>query len=283
MKILSLRSQVVCSLADNSSLSMSKQNNSVLVEEESTRTSSSVAMGLIGGGFVTIVALTTPFITMQLKSSLPYMSTPRQKVEKALAFLSKRNQSMIVNKLKSKDTCTTNNERNRVAGFQKQLHFVDLGSGDGTAVLAAASLGWRAVGIEMNTSLWFLSSIRRLLFTDKKARINSQLKIGDMFDASTSQSILRNANCAMIFGISPLMPRIANLIERECQPGCWIMSYRFRVPLAKDSNDKDKKSSDQGLDPKGINASLIYDEEEMRIYELSSLDRVDEDKVKNND
>lgn len=251
---------------------MSQKKNIVSMEEESTRTSSGVAMGLIGGGFVAIVALTTPFVTMQLKSSLPYMSTPRTKVEKALEFLSKRNQSMISKKLKSKDTCKTN----RVAAFQKQLHFVDLGSGDGTAVLSAASLGWRAVGIEMNPTLWFLSSVRRLLNTDKKARINSQLKIGDMFDPSTSQSILPSANCTMIFGVAPLMPRIANLIEKECQPGCWIMSYRFRVPLAKDIDDQAKV-----LHPAGINASLIYDEEEMRIYELN--DSVDKDKIKNND
>ncbi|KAL7439367.1 hypothetical protein ACHAXM_009619 [Skeletonema potamos] len=253
---------------------MIQQNINVLPQEDQTRsnTSNNIALGIIGGGFVTIVALTSPFITMQLKSSLPYMSTPRQKVEKALTFLSNRNKRMIEKTYESKnhlDTTRITSRHAATANQEKQLNFVDLGSGDGTAVLAAASLGWRATGIEMNPTLWFVSSIRRLLTNNKESRINSQLKIGDMFDASTSQSILQKANCTMIFGVAPLMPRIANLIERECQPGCWIMSYRFRVPLA---------TSRLG----GIHAALIYDEEEMRIYELvNSDDKTKEDKLKN--
>ena len=184
---------------------------------------------------------------------------------------------MIASSLKQKGIRnTTIKSRNSITSqHQKQLHFVDLGSGDGTAVLAAASLGWRATGIEMNPTLWLISSIRRLLSNNKKIRTNSQLKIGDMFSASISQSSLQNANCAMIFGVAPLMPRIANLIERECQPGCWIMSYRFRVPLANNSGSNDdevKNTKDQEAsvgDSGGIHASLIYDEEEMRIYELN--------------
>ena len=178
---------------------------------------------------------------------------------------------MIASNLKQKD----------IHAHQKQLHFVDLGSGDGTAVLAAASLGWRATGIEMNPTLWLLSSIRRLLSNNKKIRTNSQLKIGDMFSASISQSSLQNANCTMIFGVAPLMPRIANLIERECQPGCWIMSYRFRVPLASTSGSDDevKNKKDQASveGSGGIHASMIYDEEEMRIYELNRNNHTEEE------
>lgn len=268
---------------------MNQQNKNIALtpeDQSSTSTSKLLPLGLIGGSFVTIVALTTPFITMQLKSSLPYMSTPRHKVEKALTFLSKRNQKIIANNFEHKDIGTSNKARN-ITTQQKQLHFVDLGSGDGTAVLAASSLGWRATGIEMNPTLWLISSIRRLLSNNKKIRINSQLKIGDMFAASVSQSSLRNANCTMIFGVAPLMPRIADMIERECQPGCWIMSYRFRVPLANSGNgDEVKNTKDQasvGGRGGGIHASLIYDEEEMRIYELNSDHIAEEDKSNSND
>eukprot|EP00985_Skeletonema_marinoi_P025608 scaffold18972_cov144-Skeletonema_marinoi.AAC.7 len=271
---------------------MSRQNNDVLPPEGQPSTSSrsqrssNIALGLIGGSFVTIMALTTPFITMQLKSSLPYMSTPRQKVEKALTFLSKRNETMLANhNLKYKDIGTTIKSRhNESAAHQKQLHFVDLGSGDGTAVLAASSLGWRATGIEMNPTLWLMSSIRRLLSNNKKTRMNSELKIGDMFDASISQSSLRNANCTMIFGVAPLMPRISNMIETECRTGCWIMSYRFRVPLASGYDVvKNKKDQASVGGSGGIHASLIYDEEEMRIYELNSVDTTEEDNSNNTD
>ena len=274
---------------------MGQQNDIELPSEEQTATSnflqgsSNIAFGLIGGSFVTIIALTAPFITMQLKSSLPYMSTPKQKVEKALTFLSKRNQEMIANNLKQKGGIdnTIIKSGNITSAHQKQLHFVDLGSGDGTAVLAASSLGWRSTGIEMNPTLWLISSIRRLLSNNKKIRNNSQLKIGDMFSASISHTSLQNAHCTMIFGVAPLMPRIANLIERECQPGCWIMSYRFRVPLANSGNDeseeKNKKDQASVGGSGGIHASLIYDEEEMRIYELNRNLTAAEDKSSNND
>ncbi len=262
-----------------------QKNNIALPPEDQRSTSKLLPLGLIGGSFVTIVALTTPFVTMQLKSSLPYMSTPRHKVEKALTFLSKRNQKINANNFEYKNIGLSTKARNK-STQQRQLHFVDLGSGDGTAVLAASSLGWRATGIEMNPTLWLISSIRRLLCNNKKIRINSQLKIGDMFAASVSQSSLRNANCTMIFGVTPLMPRIADLIERECQPGCWIMSYRFRVPLAKSGNDDEvKNAKDQASKGGGggIHASLIYDEEEMRIYELNSDHIAEEDKSNSND
>ncbi len=263
-----------------------QKNNIALPPEDESSTSKLLPLGLIGGSFVTIVALTTPFVTMQLKSSLPYMSTPRNKVEKALTFLSKRNQKIIANNFEHKDIRIPTKARN-ITTQKKQLHFVDLGSGDGTAVLAASSLGWRATGIEMNPTLWLISSIRRLLSNNKTIRNNSQLKIGDMFAPSVSQSSLRNANCTMIFGVAPLMPRVSAMIERECQPGCWIMSYRFRVPLASYSGNDDevKNTKDHAskVDGGGIRASLIYDEEEMRIYELNSDHIAEEDKSNSND
>lgn len=233
---------------------MSQQRNNSALIQTST---SDVATFLIGGSFVTIFALTTPFITMQLKSSLPYMSTPKKKVEKALIFLSTRTKTTIEN------SCKSNN-------------FVDLGSGDGTAVLAASSLGWRAVGIEMNPTLFLISSIRRLVH-NQNIRTNSQLKFGDMFDESISRDRLQNADSVMIFGVQSLMPRIAKMIERDCQPGCFIMSYRFRLPIANVTKD-----SDEGTKTKksGLHASLIYDEEEMRIYELHR-DKTDEARLNN--
>ena len=273
-----------------------------------------VALSLIGGSFISLIALTTPFITMQLKSSLPYMSTPRQKVEKALTFLSKRkknNSSMnnnmsnncyysdnqnIDNATTTKHLCTDNHNNNNTIVSKRQLHFGDLGSGDGTAVLTASKLGWHSTGIEMNSTLWLVSSIRRLFSiasttmttsTSKEIRSNSQFKLGDMFNPTTSRECLHNADSVMIFGVQPLMSQISKLIESECPPGCYLMSYRFRIPLASNNNDTNTSYDDDDEDQEevkriqvennkeesntgcgGIHASLIYDEEEMRIYEL---------------
>lgn len=271
-----------------------------------------VALSLIGGSFISLIALTTPFITMQLKSSLPYMSTPRQKVEKALMFLSNRKkktsmnnvsnncyysvQNIIDNVTTTKHLLCTDNHNNNIIVKKRQLHFVDLGSGDGTAVLTASKLGWHSTGIEMNSTLWLVSSIRRLFSiatstmtttTSKEIRSNSQFKLGDMFNPTISRECLHNADSVIIFGVQPLMSQISKLIESECPPGCYLMSYRFRIPLASNNNDTNTSYDDDDEDQEevkriqvennkeesntgcgGIHASLIYDEEEMRIYEL---------------
>lgn len=68
------------------------------------------------------------------------------------------------------------------------------------------------------------------------------------------------------------MSQIAALVQTECRSGSFIMSYRFRVPLFEEELKKAKKKADDEDDAKlrisGINASLVYEKEEMRVYEL---------------
>ena len=59
-------------------------------QHQHTQKSNPIALGMIGGTFVSIMAFTSPFVFMQLRSALPYMATPRNKVEKALKFISRR-------------------------------------------------------------------------------------------------------------------------------------------------------------------------------------------------
>eukprot|EP00957_Ditylum_brightwellii_P057770 4380658-Ditylum_brightwellii.AAC.1 len=101
-----------------------------------------IALGALGTAFTGSILLMSPFVIMQLRSPLPYMSTPRKKVIRALKEV-----ASSAKKSNTKD---------------HELRFMDLGSGDGEAVFAAASVGWRATGIEMNPTLWAVSSIRRL-------------------------------------------------------------------------------------------------------------------------
>ena len=237
-----------------------------------------VALGMIGGAFVATMAFTMPFVSMQLRSSLPYMATPRSKVVRALKFISNRATSS--HKKETLPLQHASMQQPIKNNRKRQLNFVDLGSGDGTAVLAAASLGWNATGLELNPSLWIISSIRRVFSASKEIRSNSQFVFGDMFQNEVARKRLQGANCVMIFGVQSLMPKIAALVQNECRPGCYLMSYRFRVPLLLTDDEEtaaesigggkhEKKGNDSFA---GINASLIYDEEEMRIYEL--LDKV---------
>ena len=251
-------------------------------------TRNNAALGMIGGTFVSIMALTTPFVFMQLRSSLPYMATPRSKVEKALKFVSQRASASAtasnIHHMESKSIHTMKQPQLPNLNNAK-LNFVDLGSGDGTTILAAASLNYNATGFELNPTLWFISSIRRILSIPSSViRNNSQFILGDMFTNNVAKRKLNEANCVMIFGVLPLMPKIANLVQSACQPGCYLMSYRFRVPVIekekslKDAiagkSDRSKtgnaRTTHQPSLVGGINASLIYDEGEMRIYQLEN-------------
>jgi hypothetical protein len=63
------------------------------------------------------------------------------------------------------------------------------------------------------------------------------------------------------------MPMIAGKINQECKPGTFVMSYRFLIPCIENAeNDTAQKSNDQDK----LDASLIYDKDEMRIYQLRS-------------
>ena len=127
--------------------------------------------------------------------------------------------------------------------------FVDLGSGNGEAVYQAAKLGYRSVGIELNFTLWAFSSIRRRLFWSASERKRSAFIWSNFFDHE-----LNDANTVMIFGVNPLMKPLSKKIASECAPGTDILSYRFALPLANDD------------EPDLLEADIIYDEQEMRIY-----------------
>jgi SAM-dependent methyltransferase len=217
-----------------------------------SNTRNNAALGMIGGAFVGILALTTPFVALQLRSSLPYSATPRRKVERALAFVA---------------TASQKQPHPRTAPGRRR--YVDLGAGDGTATLAAAARGWTATGIELNPTLWLLASARRLA-APRDARTRSRFVLGDLF-ARGARRWLQRADCVMVFGVTPLMPRLADLLRRECRPGCFVLAYRFRVPLATDAAGGRDDDEDGAVPPAAsgsIHATLVYDEEEMRIYEL---------------
>jgi hypothetical protein len=146
--------------------------------------SKNVAFGIIGTSFVGTIFLISPFITMQLRSPLPYMATPKRKVIDALENIAKRKNTQM----KSQSLVNKN--------IKKKLRYYDLGSGDGEAVLAASSTGrWRATGIELNSTLWTVSSIRRMV-ASPAIRRHSNFVWGNMWDHK-----IYDADAVMIFGM----------------------------------------------------------------------------------
>lgn len=215
-----------------------------------------LAMGLIGSSFVGVLMLTSPFVTMALRSSLPYMSTPRRKVLRALEEIANRRaQSSRLHHV------------NGMRAVASPLRFFDLGSGDGETVLAAASAGWRATGIELNSTLWAISSIRRLSLSQPMVRRQCNFLWGDMW-----KEPIHDADAVMIFGVTPLMGKIAEKIASECRPGTFVMSYRFHIPINSTSGAHSTingcRSSVGNRHAGSLGADLIYEKDEMRIYQM---------------
>ena len=131
--------------------------------------------------------------------------------------------------------------------------FVDLGSGDGEVVYQASQMGYqKVIGYELNWTLWGISQLRRLLFWGKEGRKHTELRLGDFF----LSSLPKDTSTVMVFGVTPLMKPLSAKLARETKAGVHILSYRFPLPL-KDESDSDL-----------LKAKLVYNEEEMRIYEV---------------
>ena len=59
------------------------------------------------------------------------------------------------------------------------------------------------------------------------------------------------------------MVPLSEKLARECAPGTLILSYRFMIPLASNEKESFDAASDALL-----SADVIYDHEEMRIYQV---------------
>lgn len=174
---------------------MTKNDKKDIFDDTLRSWKSNIALGVIGTSFVGTILLISPFITMQLKSPLPYMATPRKKVIDALENITKLKRKSIMKSCdKSVNKNNVVNDSSDKSGGSKKLRYYDLGSGDGETVLAAGSCGWKATGIELNRTLWALSSIRRLA-SPPQTRRNSNFKWGNMWDHS-----IHDADAVMIFG-----------------------------------------------------------------------------------
>ena len=68
------------------------------------------------------------------------------------------------------------------------------------------------------------------------------------------RGLIRACCFVQVFGVRPLMPRVAQKLRSEAKPGALVLSYRFELPLG---------ARDGELD-----AALIYEREEMRVYRM---------------
>lgn len=102
--------------------------------------------------------------------------------------------------------------------------FIDIGSGDGRAVIVAAKqFGLRADGIEIAPALCWWATMRTWL-----AGVRSKTKIicGDLY-----QLDLNNYSIIYIFGLpTNIQTKVYEKLQHECRPGTYIISYSFSLP-----------------------------------------------------
>ena len=109
-----------------------------------------------------------------------------------------------------------------LAGVKPGELLVDLGSGDGAVLIAAAKRGMRARGVEVNPFfVWYARwRIRRQGFGHLATVVR-----GDLF-----RHPVADANVIFMYLVPPAMERLAASFRREASPGTRIIANLFPLP-----------------------------------------------------
>ncbi|XP_016042532.1 ATP synthase subunit C lysine N-methyltransferase isoform X2 [Erinaceus europaeus] len=99
---------------------------------------------------------------------------------------------------------------------------VDIGSGDGRVVIAAAKAGFPAVGYELNPWLVWFSRYRAWR---AGVRGCATFYICDLWKVTFSQF-----SNVVIFGVPQMMPQLEKKLERELGAGARVIACRFPFP-----------------------------------------------------
>lgn len=120
----------------------------------------------------------------------------------------------------------------KLAGVKKSDVVYDLGSGDGTALLLAASeYGAKGVGIEIDPLRAYFSMTRlRIGKVDRKVKILQK----NFFDVS-----IADATVVFVYLVPKALHRLKPKFASELRPGTRIVSFRYKIPyLSLVANDE---------------------------------------------
>jgi hypothetical protein len=176
------------------------------------------------------------------------MATPGYKIRRALEFVQQNRKRQL---LRVSSASASSQQPSDCTPPRRS--FIDLGSGDGEGVYQAIrddACYDEAVGVELNTTLYLLSQFRRYFYWTRDQRRRSRFLRRDFFTVDLSR-----ADTCLIFGVTPLMADISRTLRRQMPPGTYVLAYRFTLPLATVEA------------PDLLQATVVYDEEEMRVYE----------------
>ena len=109
-----------------------------------------------------------------------------------------------------------------LARIGPDMRVIDLGSGDGRLLLAAAARGAYAVGYEVNPLLVWQS--RRLI------RQQGLSESAVVIYKSLWRADLRDFDVILVYGLPAIMRQLGQKILREARPGTLVVSNAFRFP-----------------------------------------------------
>jgi SAM-dependent methyltransferase len=132
-----------------------------------------------------------------------------------------------------------------LAGVTAKDYVIDLGSGDGRNVIAAAKRGARALGVEFNPDLVMLS---QRLAREAGVADKAVFKQGDMYEADISQATVL-ALYLLPANLTRLAPKFLDL-----PPGTRIVANTF----GPDDWDPDQRVSVEGLSCSGWCEALLW-------------------------
>lgn len=139
------------------------------------------------------VLIYTVYSVFALRSAAPFVPTGRRSIKKMLDL----------------------------ADVNKEDYVVDIGSGDGRMVEAAARRAAFAVGIEINPILHWIALCRKSIYGQR----NTGFVREDLWKQDLSE-----ANVVMMFFIKSKMSRLEKKLRRELKPGTRVVSHIFTFP-----------------------------------------------------
>ncbi|XP_077580525.1 ATP synthase subunit C lysine N-methyltransferase [Stigmatopora nigra] len=153
-----------------------------------------IVTGLVGGSLVALYAVTTPFIAPALrKICLPFVPATTTQVQNVLNALRARSGTLV-----------------------------DIGSGDGRIVIAAAKQGFSASGFELNP--WLVWYSRYKAWREGVHRSTS-FHISNLWKVSFAPY-----SNVVIFGVPQMMDQLELKLESELPISAKVVACRFPFP-----------------------------------------------------
>ncbi|XP_055907638.1 ATP synthase subunit C lysine N-methyltransferase [Eupeodes corollae] len=170
-----------------------KKNNTKRVS-----TTAKLLIAATGGIGVGLTIVCASFVAPAFRRyCLPYVPATTEQVNNVLSFIPKNSKGKLL----------------------------DIGSGDGRIVIAAAKHGVKSEGVELNPWL--------VLYSQYSALRNGVHKMTDFFRRDLWKFNLQPYNYIVIFGVEQMMQDLEHKLIAESRTDCKIIACRFPLPNSK--------------------------------------------------